>query len=55
MSYLLASDKIIKREYGNLEKIKDSYPKFVISFDDVQFPSKEGIKHIKAWELDGYF
>ena len=31
--YLLASPETIKREFGNLEKIKDNYPKYVISGD----------------------
>ncbi len=42
--YALDSDKTIKREFGNLEKIDDNYPKYVISGDIPNF-SKNGIIH----------
>jgi hypothetical protein len=42
--YLLASQDTIKREFGNLEKIQDNYPKYVISGDLPDF-SRNGIKH----------
>lgn len=44
VTYLLSSDKTKEREFGNLEKIDDNFPKYVISGDLVDF-SKEGIKH----------
>jgi predicted AAA+ superfamily ATPase len=47
VSYLLSSDEVIKREFGNLLDIRDNYPKYVITMDD--FPaitSYRGIKHI---------
>ncbi len=48
VTYLLASEQVIEREFGNLLKIPDHYPKYVISMDD--FPlsaSHKGIKHFK--------
>ena len=42
--YLLASQSTIDREFGNLEKITDNYPKYVISGDIPDF-SRNGIKH----------
>ena len=50
--YLLASPETIKREFGNLEKIKDIYPKYVISGDLPDF-SRNGITHfnIVRWLL----
>lgn len=42
--YLLASDETVKREFGNLERINDNYPKYVISADLPDF-SRSGIKH----------
>ncbi len=36
------------REFGDLLKIKDHYPKFVISLDDIIFSNIKGIKHINA-------
>lgn len=43
--YLLSLDKTIQREFGNLEMIKDNYPKYVISADLLDF-SQNGIKHL---------
>jgi uncharacterized protein len=48
VAYILADQKVIDREFGNLDKINDHYPKYVISMDE--FPintSYKGIKHIK--------
>jgi len=47
VAYKLSSEKVINREFGNLDEIKDHFPKYVISTDD--FPinnSYKGIKHI---------
>jgi predicted AAA+ superfamily ATPase len=52
VAYLL-SDDVVEREYGNLQKIDDNWEKLVISLDDVQMKHKAGIKHLRAWELDG--
>ncbi len=35
VTYLLASDETIKREFGNLAAIKDNYPKYVVSMDPI--------------------
>ncbi|MCI5745309.1 MAG: ATP-binding protein [Erysipelotrichaceae bacterium] len=42
--YLLASPETVEREFRNLERIKDNYPKYVISGDLPDF-SRNGIKH----------
>lgn len=42
--YLLVSPEKVEREFGNLERIKDNYPKYVISGDLPDF-SRNGIKH----------
>ena len=42
--YSLDSDKTIQREFGNLERINDNYPKYVISGDIPDF-SRNGIQH----------
>ncbi len=42
--YLLASEETVTREFGNLEQIKDNFPKYVISGDLPDF-SRDGIKH----------
>ena len=51
VTYLLHSDDVIAREYGNLEKIRNHWPKWVVSLDDATFPAKNGIQHIHAWEF----
>lgn len=44
VSYLLADEKTIDREFGVYGKIKDNYPKYVLSLDDFDF-SRDGIIH----------
>lgn len=36
---------VYKREFGNLMKIHDHFPKTVLSMDELQYPPTEGIKH----------
>ena len=43
--YLLASEKIIEREFGALSKINDNYPKYVLSMDKIDI-SRDGILHL---------
>lgn len=54
VTYMLHSEEVIKREYGNLEKIKDNWPKWVVSMDDIAFPHKNGIEHVQVWKLYEY-
>jgi len=42
----LDSEKTIEREFGNLLKIQDNYPKIVVSEDEFRGNSYEGIKHL---------
>lgn len=51
VAYSLSDKKVIEREFGNLEKINDAYEKTVISLDDVSLGNKNGIKHLRAWEM----
>ena len=48
--YLLTDEAVIEREYGALEKIRDSYRKIVLSMDDEPFGPRNGIEHKLAWE-----
>ena len=50
-TYLLIDEHTIEREYAPLELIADNYEKIVVSLDDLQLPSRNGIKHVRAWEL----
>lgn len=53
VTYLLASEDTIKREFGNLAAIKDNYPKYVVSIDPVSggFGQYPGIRHINLREF----
>lgn len=46
--YKLGGEDTIKREFGNLQAIKDDYPKYVVSMEDITGSLKEypGINHI---------
>lgn len=48
VTYLLASDETIEREFGNLAGIKDNYPKYVVSMDPVsgEIAAYPGINHV---------
>lgn len=48
VAYKLSGEDTIKREFGNLQAIKDSYPKYVITMEDITGPLKAypGINHI---------
>ena len=45
VAYLLVDKKTQEREFGNLLKIEDNYPKFVVSMDEVDM-SQKGIIHL---------
>ena len=47
VSYLIVNDETRKREFGNLKKIQDNYPKYVISMTPlITNNDYDGIKHI---------
>lgn len=49
-AYILSDEKVISREFGNLEMIKDNFPKIVVTLDPVSFGNINGIEHFRAWE-----
>ena len=44
VSYLLSTQKVVDREFGVLEKLKDNYPKIVLSLDKFMGENHNGIK-----------
>ena len=44
VTYLLASEDRIKREFGAYDNIRDNFPKYVVSLDEFDM-SRNGIKH----------
>jgi predicted AAA+ superfamily ATPase len=45
VTYMLAEQSTIDREFGAFDNIKDNYPKYVISMDELDM-SQNGIKHL---------
>ena len=43
VAYLLNSEKTIEREFGNLMRINDNFPKMVLSMDEYWAKSRQGI------------
>ena len=44
VSYLLASEETIDREFGVYDSIRDNFPKYVVTLDEFDM-SRDGIKH----------
>ena len=44
VSYLLAAEETIRREFGAYDNIRDNFPKYVVSLDEFDM-SRNGIKH----------
>lgn len=53
VTYLLASEETINREFGNLACIKDNYPKYVVSMDPIsgELDKYPGIHHVNLREF----
>ena len=44
MAYLLASEDTIEREFGVYDRVRDNFPKYVVTLDEFDM-SRNGIKH----------
>jgi len=44
VSYLLATEETVRREFSVYDSIRDNYPKYVVSLDEFDM-SREGVKH----------
>ena len=53
VAYKLSGMDTIRREFGNLQAIKDAYPKYVITMEDITGSLKEypGIRHVHLREF----
>ena len=50
--YMLASQETVDREFGNLQMIKDSHPKYVVSLDSMYGDTNvDGIRHLHLREF----
>lgn len=51
VTYMMTDEKTTLRETGNLLKIKDNYPKYIISMDELPASNIEGIKQMNIREF----
>lgn len=51
VAYMLSEEQTVRREFGNLLKIKDNHEKVVVSLDDIKLDNYEGVQHKAAWKL----
>ncbi|MDD3687055.1 MAG: ATP-binding protein, partial [Bacteroidales bacterium] len=51
VSYIMELPETVEREFGALEKIRDSNPKLVVSMDDMLIHNPNGIKHEQVWDF----
>lgn len=49
-AYLLSDEKVINREFGAYDSIKDNYPKYVVSMDKLTL-SRDGIIHMNLLDF----
>jgi len=48
VAYMLTDAKTVDREFGNLLKIKDNYPKYVVSMDMIHGNTYQGIRQLQV-------
>ena len=57
VAYLLADENTVQREFGVYESVKDNFPKYVVTMDEIDM-SRNGIKHMNIrdfltkWDWD---
>ena len=51
VAYMLTDESVKEREFGNLLKIDDNYPKIVVSMDEFAGGSHQGIRHVHVEEF----
>lgn len=51
VTYLLSSEKTKNREFRALENINDSYPKYLVSMDELNLSHPQGIMHKNIWKF----
>ena len=50
VSYMLASESTIEREFGVYALVRDNWPKYVVSMDELDM-SRDGVKHVNIIEF----
>ena len=47
VTYMLASPETVEREFGVYDLVRDNYPKYVVSLDEIDM-SRNGIRHMNV-------
>ena len=55
VTYLLAAEETIAREFGVFDSIRDNYPKYVVSMDEFDFGLKLEVESLIFFSKAGYF
>ena len=50
VSYMLASESTIEREFGVYNLVRDNWPKYVVSMDELDM-SRDGVKHVNITDF----
>lgn len=50
VSYILASESTIERGFGVYALVRDNWPKYVVSMDELDM-SRDGIKHMNIMDF----
>mgnify|MGYP004536353539 CR=1 FL=1 len=50
VSYMLASESTIESEFGVYNLVRDNWPKYVVSMDELDM-SREGVKHMNITDF----
>ena len=48
----LSDEQTFEREYRPLKLVEDNFDKYVVSLDDYDIPTHEGIEHLSAWNVE---
>jgi len=51
VAYMITDEKVRDREFGNLLTVRDNYPKYVVSMDEVAGGTYKGVRHVHAEEF----
>jgi predicted AAA+ superfamily ATPase len=54
VAFNLEAQTTFDRELNNLLSLKNSYPKAIITMEELPYSEKEGVEIIPAWELESY-
>ena len=53
VAYTAHDEETAQREYESLDAVKGEGEKFLITMDDDLLPMRNGVRHLRAWELGG--